>query len=124
MEAELADFRQRLEDHHPDFTKSQQHIASYLLASYDEAAFLPAADLARRLGVSEATLVRFAQAIGYDGFRELRRSLQALYRVNNTPASRLKNARPFTGSASILFSNSFALNFKSFVGSLHSAEAM
>ena len=91
MEAELADFRQRLEDHHPDFTKSQQHIASYLLASYDEAAFLPAADLARRLGVSEATLVRFAQAIGYDGFRELRRSLQALYRVNNTPASRLQH---------------------------------
>jgi DNA-binding MurR/RpiR family transcriptional regulator len=91
MEEELTAFQQRLEDHLPGLTRSQQHIASYLLASYDEAAFLPAADLARRLGVSEATLVRFAQAIGYDGFRELRRNLQALYRVNNTPASRLQH---------------------------------
>jgi DNA-binding MurR/RpiR family transcriptional regulator len=90
MEEELDGFRQRLEDHLPGFTKSQQRIASYLLASYDEAAFLPAADLAKRLGVSEATLVRFARAIGYDGFRELRRCLQGLFRAKATPASRLQ----------------------------------
>jgi DNA-binding MurR/RpiR family transcriptional regulator len=90
MEEELNDFRQRLEDHLPSFTKSQQRIASYLLASYDEAAFLPAADLAKRLNVSEATMVRFAQAIGYDGFRELRRCLQGLFRDKATPASRLQ----------------------------------
>ncbi len=90
MEEELNDFRQRIEDHLPGFTKSQQRIASYLLASYDEAAFLPAADLAKALDVSEATLVRFAQAIGYDGFRELRRCLQGLFRAKATPASRLQ----------------------------------
>jgi DNA-binding MurR/RpiR family transcriptional regulator len=90
MEEELDGFRQRLEDHLPSFTKSQQRIASYLLASYDEAAFLPAADLAKRLNVSEATLVRFARAIGYDGFRELRRCLQGLFRDKATPASRLQ----------------------------------
>ncbi len=90
MEEELGDFRQRLEDHLPDLTRSQQRIASYLLADYDEAAFLPAADLASRLEVSEATLVRFAQAVGYDGFRELRRSLQSLFRSKATPASRLQ----------------------------------
>ena len=90
MEEELGDFRQRLEDHLLGLTKSQQRIASYLLADYDEAAFLSAADLAARLGVSEATLVRFAQAVGYDGFRELRRSLQSLFRNKATPASRLQ----------------------------------
>jgi len=91
MEEELDGFRQRLEDHLPSFTKSQQRIASYLLASYDEAAFLPAADLAQLLDVSEATLGRFAQAIGYDGFRELRRCLQGLFRARATPASRLQH---------------------------------
>jgi DNA-binding MurR/RpiR family transcriptional regulator len=90
MEEELNDFQQRIEDHLPSFSKSQQRIASYLLASYDEAAFLPAADLAKRLNISEATLVRFAQAIGYDGFRELRRCLQGLFRAKATPASRLQ----------------------------------
>jgi len=83
-------FHQRLEDHLPVLTKSQRRIAAYLLASYDEAAFLSAADLAERLKVSEATIVRFAQAIGYDGFRELRRCLQELFRDNASPASRLQ----------------------------------
>jgi DNA-binding MurR/RpiR family transcriptional regulator len=90
MEEDLNGFRQRLEDHLPNLTRSQQRIASYLLANYDEAAFLHAADLAQRLNVSEATLVRFARAIGYDGFRELRRCLQALFRAKATPASRLQ----------------------------------
>jgi DNA-binding MurR/RpiR family transcriptional regulator len=91
MTEKLSDFQQRLEEHLPDLTKSQQRIASYLLASYDEAAFLPAADLAQRLDVSEATLVRFAKAIGYGGFRELRRCLQGLFRSEATPASRLQH---------------------------------
>ncbi len=91
MEEGLNDFRQRLEDHHLSLTKSQQRIASYLLAGYDEAAFMPAADLAQELAVSEATLVRFARAIGYDGFRDLRRCLQGLFRAQATPASRLRH---------------------------------
>ncbi|NLF12593.1 MAG: MurR/RpiR family transcriptional regulator [Anaerolineaceae bacterium] len=91
MEQKLSDFQQRLENHLPELTKSQQRIASYLLASYDEAAFLPAADLAQRLDVSEATLVRFAKAIGYTGFRDLRRCLQGLFRAEATPASRLQH---------------------------------
>jgi DNA-binding MurR/RpiR family transcriptional regulator len=90
VEEELTDFRQRLESHLPGLTKSQQRIASYLLASYDEAAFLSVADLAEHLSVSEATVVRFAQAIGYDGFRQLHRCLQRLYRAKATPASRLQ----------------------------------
>ena len=91
MEEDLNDFRQRLEGRLPSLTKSQQRIASYLLASHDEAAFLPAADLAERLNVSEATVVRFAQAIGFSGFRELHRCLQGLFRARATPASRLQH---------------------------------
>lgn len=91
MEQKLSDFQQRLENHLPELTRSQQRIAAYLLASYDEAAFLPAADLAQRLDVSEATLVRFAKAIGYTGFRDLRRCLQGLFRAEATPASRLQH---------------------------------
>jgi DNA-binding MurR/RpiR family transcriptional regulator len=91
VEEELGDFRQRLEDHLPSLTKSQQRIASYLLASYDEAAFLSAAELAKRLDLSEATMARFAQSIGYDDFRELRRCLQGLFRAEATPASRLQH---------------------------------
>ncbi len=87
---ELDDFRHRLEQHFAHLTKSEQRIASYLLSDYDAAAFLPAAELASHLGVSEATVVRFARAVGYDSFPELRRCLQEMFRAKVTPASRLQ----------------------------------
>lgn len=86
----LDGFRQRLEDRFPRLTRSQQRIASYLLYGYDEAAFLPAAAMAERFNVSEATVVRFARAVGYDGYPELRRVLQELFRQKASPAARLR----------------------------------
>ena len=91
MEEELDGFRKRLESHLADLTKSQQQLAAFLLSNYDEAAFMSAADLAQRLDVSEATVVRFAKAVGYEGFPELRHHLQELFRVQVTPASRLQH---------------------------------
>ncbi len=90
MGEELNDLRQRLEEQFPQLTKSQRRIATYLLNSYDEAAFLSAADLAQRLELSEATVVRFAQTIGYDGFPDMRRSLQDIFRTRHAPAARLQ----------------------------------
>jgi len=87
---DLGAFRQRLDDHFPHLTKSEQRIASHLLGHYDQAAFLPAAELAQRLGVSEATVVRFARSIGFDGFPDLRRALEDIFRAKVTPASRLQ----------------------------------
>lgn len=91
MEESLSDFRRRLEDHLPTLSKSQRRIASYLLSSYDQAAFLTAADLEQRVEVSQATIVRFAKAVGYSGFPELRRSLQDIFRASATPAYRLQS---------------------------------
>ena len=91
MDEELAGFRRRLETRMSGLSKSQQRIATYLLTHHDEATFLTAADLADRVGVSEATIVRFAPAIGYDGFPALRRQLQELYRSQVTPATRLQH---------------------------------
>lgn len=83
-------FHQRLRRRFHRLTRAQRNIVNYLLAHYDEAAFLPAADLARRLNISEATVVRCAQAIGFDGYPDLRRSLQDLFRSRVTPAARLR----------------------------------
>lgn len=83
-------FRRRLEESFPQLSKSGRRLAAYYLQNYDEAAFLPAAEVAERLDVSEATVVRFAQAVGFEGFPELRRHLQDLVRTRTTPATRLQ----------------------------------
>ncbi len=71
-------------------TKSGQQIARYLLRNQDEAAFLSAAELAERLGVSEATAVRFAQALGFSGYPEMRAILQRSFRSRVTHSFRLQ----------------------------------
>ncbi len=78
---ELPDFRKRLESDYRDLTKSEKKIASFLFSSYDRAAFLPAAELAERMGVRKATVVRFARAIGHDSFPPMRRNLQEMFRA-------------------------------------------
>ena len=42
-------------------TKSEKRIANYLRKNQEESAFLAAGEIADRLGLSEATLVRFAR---------------------------------------------------------------
>lgn len=62
----------------PSFSKSQKKIAHYIIENTNEAAFLTAAKLGMNIGVSESTVVRFAGALGYDGFPKLQEAL-ALY---------------------------------------------
>jgi DNA-binding MurR/RpiR family transcriptional regulator len=87
----LEEFRQRLEQHFSQLTKSEQKLATFLLTNYDHAAFLNAADLAEQLQVSPATIVRFARSIGFKSFPELKRVLQEIFRHKNTPSTRLQH---------------------------------
>jgi DNA-binding MurR/RpiR family transcriptional regulator len=64
-------------------------VAELVVASPEEVALSPAARVAERLGISESTVVRFATALGYDGYPALRRELQDLIRRNLDPAQRL-----------------------------------
>ena len=45
------------------FSKGQRRIATYILESYDKAAFLTAGALGKITQVSESTVVRFAAAM-------------------------------------------------------------
>ena len=63
---------------YPQLTKSQRRIADFIATSYKEAAFMTAARLATKLAVNEATIIRFAQRLGYPGYPELIDEIQAL----------------------------------------------
>lgn len=57
-------------------SKSQRSIAAYIDAHYDRAASMTATQLAREAGVSESTVVRCANALGYSGYPELQKAIQ------------------------------------------------
>ena len=49
-------------------SRSQKDVAQYIIDHLDEAAFQTAEELARRANTSSSTVVRFSQALGFEGF--------------------------------------------------------
>lgn len=58
-------------------SKGQQKVAEFLLTQGLEAVYLSATRIAQQVGVSDATVIRTAQALGYEGFPDLQTALQA-----------------------------------------------
>jgi DNA-binding MurR/RpiR family transcriptional regulator len=67
----------------------ERAVAEFFGVHREEAAFLSAAEIAQRLGTSDATVVRAVKALGYAGIPELKRELIDALRARATPISRL-----------------------------------
>src|ERR1700720_810946 len=63
-----------------DCSRSQKDVAQYIVDHLDEAAFQTAEELARRANTSSSTVVRFSQALGFEGFPELQAAAREEYR--------------------------------------------
>lgn len=61
-------------------SKGQRSIAEYIARHYDKAVSMTAAMLGKQCDVSESTVVRFAVALGYDGYPDLLEKLRGLAR--------------------------------------------
>jgi DNA-binding MurR/RpiR family transcriptional regulator len=65
-------------------SRSQKDVAQYIVDHLDEAAFQTAEELARRANTSSSTVVRFSQALGFEGFPELQAAAREEYRRVHT----------------------------------------
>lgn len=72
----------------PGLSKGQKKIAHYIIENLDEAAFLTAVRIGKNIGVSESTVVRFASAMGYDGFPGFQEAMAAAVKGRLGAASR------------------------------------
>ncbi len=64
----------------------QQKVAEFVLERGAEAAYLPAIRIAGQVGVSHSTVVRMAQALGFDGFPDFQAALQEQFLKQIGPA--------------------------------------
>lgn len=81
---------QKLEDGYRKFSKGQKKLADFIRKDYDKAAFLTAAKMGEEVGVSESTVVRFAMALGYDGYPEFQKALGELIRTKLNSIQRME----------------------------------
>lgn len=80
----------KIQEHFFEMSPKQKKIAEYIAANYDKAVFQTARQLSREVGVSEATVVRFAVALGYDGYPELIKAMSEMVRDRITTVERLE----------------------------------
>ena len=69
-------YENRIRKERTEMSKSFAKLADFLLDSYIQAAFMTASELAHALDLDAATVVRFAQHLGYSGFPELQREIR------------------------------------------------
>ncbi|MCB2307734.1 MurR/RpiR family transcriptional regulator [Clostridium estertheticum] len=79
----------------PRLSKGQKLIAEYILKHYDKAAFMTAAKLGTSVGVSESTVVRFANELGFSGYPKLQKALQELIKNKLTTVQRIELSNDF-----------------------------
>jgi DNA-binding MurR/RpiR family transcriptional regulator len=84
-----------------EFSRSQKDVAQYIVDHLDEVAFQTAEELARRANTSSSTVVRFSQALGFEGYPELQHSAREEYRRRHATAPMPAHA---SGPAAPLFS--------------------
>ncbi len=86
----------------PRMSKGQRRISEYILTHYEKAAYMTAAKLGQNSGVSESTVVRFANELGYNGYPEFLHALQTAVDARLTSVQRIEVTDERIGNASVL----------------------
>lgn len=96
------DIAQKIRDYYPSFSKGQKKISAAILNDYDKIAYMTASKMGRFVGVSESTVVRFANELGYEGYSDFQKAIQELVRTKLTPNQRIDITKQRIGMGDIL----------------------
>lgn len=85
-------FQERIQSHYEMLSPRFRTLADFILENTLDVGFMTATALAQEVGVDPATVVRFAQELGYSGFRELSREIKTY--INHQLALRYGRETP------------------------------
>jgi len=90
MEDSINEIKKRIKLKLPNLTESQKAIANYIVENPQKFALCSIRELEKELKISKSTIVRLAQALGYNGFSELKSIFLKSMRHNFGPIPRYK----------------------------------
>ena len=97
-----ADISERIKAIYSTLSKGQKKIANAVLSDYDKVAYLTAARLGELVGVSESTVVRFADELGFEGYSQVQLAVQELVRIKLTPNQRIEITKQRIGRGDVI----------------------
>lgn len=86
----------------PTLSKGQKRIAEFIIGNYDRAAYMTACAMGNEVGVSESTVVRFANELGFDGYPALQSQIRDTVRVRLTSVQRVNAANDRMGEDDVI----------------------
>lgn len=72
----MPDFSMIIHNKYNDLTKTQKHVADYLLEHSEVLAFTTLDELAMQIDVSTTSVIRLARALGFSGYSDMQKSFQ------------------------------------------------
>lgn len=96
------DLLREIDKNMSSFSKGQKAIAAYIYENYEKAAYMTASKLGEVVNVSESTVVRFANEIGFDGYPELQGALRDLTRTKLKSFQRMEISKQLFGEGDII----------------------
>ena len=88
---------ERLKRDYERFSPAQQSLARYLADHLADVPLLSAHEVARASHCSPATVVRFAQALGYSGYPEMQRTVRRAQRPGSPASASTRPATALSG---------------------------
>lgn len=76
--ADAPELIKKFEDAYDDLSKQNKRVCAFFIHNHLKAAFLTTAEVAEQAGVSPATVVRFAVAMGFSGYADLQKKLRGI----------------------------------------------
>lgn len=74
------------------YSRRQQALARFIIQHYQKMAFMGIEALSESSGVSNATIVRFAKTLGYNGYPSLQKEIRRIVRLDLGGRERFKTA--------------------------------
>ncbi|MGI6250317.1 MAG: MurR/RpiR family transcriptional regulator [Anaerolineaceae bacterium] len=74
-------------------SKTKKRLAEYILANWENIAFLSASQLSKEVKISESVIVRFAYQVGFDGYPAMQDSIQELVRTKLSLVDRYRSGQ-------------------------------
>lgn len=68
----FVDILTQIKMHQPDLPRAEKRVATYILAHVDEMVHATSGGVAKAVGVSEPTVIRFCRRVGCEGWRSFR----------------------------------------------------
>lgn len=105
MGNDMNDLMSTIKDKYNSMSKGQKLLAKYTLENYSKVAFMTASKLGETVGVSESTVVRFANSLGYQGYPRFQDDLQELVKTKLTTVQRVEMSNKSFSNSALIVSN-------------------